>query len=103
MEVVNEYFAAVARRDVDAMAALWAPDGVTHIAGQLDGVGPNAVRAYFEELFAAFPDFALDVRSTVAEGDRAAVHWTATATMTGPLWGVAPTGARVALEGIDVL
>jgi hydroxyacylglutathione hydrolase len=102
-QVVDDYFAALARRDVEAMAALWAPDGVAHIAGQLDGVGPDAVRAYFGELFTTFPDFALEVRSKVVDGDRAAVHWTASATMTGPLWGVEPTGARVTLEGIDVL
>jgi steroid delta-isomerase-like uncharacterized protein len=101
--VVTEYFDALARRDVEAMAALWAPDGVDHIASQVEAVGPNGVRAYFEELFAAFADLALTVRSMVAEGDRVAVHWTATGTMTGPLWGIEPTGARVELEGLDLL
>ena len=66
-----------------------------HIAGQIDAVGPSGVREYFTELFAAFPDFALTVRSTVAEDDRTAVHWTATGTHLGPFWGVEPTGARV--------
>jgi glyoxylase-like metal-dependent hydrolase (beta-lactamase superfamily II)/predicted ester cyclase len=101
--VVTEYFAALARRDAEAIAGLWAPDGVDHIASQVDAVGPNAVRAYFQELFAAFPDFALTVESTTAQDDRVAVHWKASGTMTGPLWGVEPTGARVELEGIDVL
>jgi steroid delta-isomerase-like uncharacterized protein len=101
--VVDEYFAAMARRDPAAMAALWAPDGVDHIAGQVDAVGPAGVRAYFTELFAAFPDLALEVRRTVAEDDRVVVHWTAAGTMLGRLWGVEPTGARIELEGIDVL
>src|SRR5258705_570258 len=100
---VNEYVAALARRDVEAMAALWAPEGEEPIAGQVDAVGPEGVRAYFTELFTAFPDFDLTVRSTPSQDDRAAVHWTATATMAGPLWGVEPTGARVELEGIDLL
>ena len=103
MTVVDEYFEALARRDVEAMAGMWAPDGTDHIAGQVDAVGPSGVREYFTELFAAFPDFALTVRATVAEGDRKAVHWTATATHLGPFWGVEPTGARVELEGIDLL
>src|ERR671924_2177053 len=101
--VVTAYFDALARRDVEAMAALWAPDGTDHIAGQVDAVGPNGVREYFTVLFAAFPDFALTVRSTVSEDDRTAVHWTATATHLGPIWGVEATGARVELEGIDLL
>jgi steroid delta-isomerase-like uncharacterized protein len=103
MPVVDDYFAALARRDADAMAALWAPDGVDHIASQVEAHGPDEVRAYFTELFAAFPDLAVTVRSTTTEGDRTAVHWTATGTMTGPLWGLQPTGARVELEGIDLM
>jgi steroid delta-isomerase-like uncharacterized protein len=101
--VAQEYFDALARHDVEAMAALWAPDGVDHVAGQGDLVGPNGVRAYFEELFGAFPDLAPTVRATVAEGDRVAVHWTAVGTFTGPLWGLEPTGARVQLEALDLL
>jgi steroid delta-isomerase-like uncharacterized protein len=103
MTVVDDYFAALARRDVEAMASLWAPDGEEHISGQVDAVGPGGVREYFTEFFEAFPDFALEVRSTVNEGERAAVHWTAVGTHLGPLWGVEPTGARVDFEGIDLL
>jgi steroid delta-isomerase-like uncharacterized protein len=102
-EVVTQYFDALSRRDVEAMAALWAPDGEEHIASQVDAIGPNGVRAYFTELFTAFPDFALTVQTTVAEGDKVAVHWKATANMTGPLWGLEPTGAHVDIEGIDLL
>ena len=100
---MKDYFDALARRDVEAMAALWAPDGEEHIASQVDAVGPNGVRAYFTELFTAFPDFTLSVETTVAEDDKVAVHWKATANMTGPLWGLEPTGAHVEIEGIDLL
>jgi glyoxylase-like metal-dependent hydrolase (beta-lactamase superfamily II)/predicted ester cyclase len=102
-QVVTDYFAALARRDVPAMAGYWAPDGEEHIASQVDAVGPSGVREYFSELFTAFPDFSLTVQTTVAEGDKVAVHWKASATMTGPLWGLEPTGAHVELEGIDLL
>jgi len=102
-QVVNDYFAALSRRDVEAMAGYWAPDGQEHIAGQVDAVGPSGVREYFSELFAAFPDFSLTVETTVADGDKVAVHWRASATMSGPLWGLEPTGAHVELEGIDLL
>jgi steroid delta-isomerase-like uncharacterized protein len=102
-EIATAYFDAIARRDVEAMAALWAPDGEDHIASQVDAVGPGGVREYFEGVFAAFPDLVTEVRSMVTEGDTTAVHWTATGTHLGTLWGVAPTGARVTFEGIDML
>jgi len=103
MGVAGDYFDALARRDVEAMAALWAPDGDEHIAGQVDAIGPGGVREYFTDFFAAFPDFALEVRSMVTEGSRSAVHWTAVGTHLGPLWGVEATGSRVEFEGIDLL
>src|ERR687895_43242 len=103
MTVVDDYFDALARRDVEAMAELWAPDGDEHIAGQVDAVGPGGVREYFTEFFASFPDFSVEVQSITTEGDRSAVHWTATATHLGSLWGVAGTGARLTFEGIDLL
>ena len=103
MSVAERYFDAIARRDVEAMAALWAPDGVDHIASQVDAVGPAGVREYFTELFAAFPDLDTEVRSMVTEGDTTAVHWVATGTNVGTLWGVEPTGARASFEGIDML
>ena len=53
--VVLAYFDALSRRDVEAMAALWAPDGEEHIASQVDAVGPNGVRDYFTELPSGVP------------------------------------------------
>jgi hydroxyacylglutathione hydrolase len=102
-QVVNDYFDALSRRDVETVAALWAPDGQEHIASQVDTVGPHGVREYFTELFTAFPDFTLRVQTTVAQDDKVAVHWKANATMTGSLWGLEPTGAHIDIEGIDLL
>ena len=40
---MTAYFDALARHDLDAIAAAWAPDGVCHIAGQPDAGGPDGV------------------------------------------------------------
>jgi hydroxyacylglutathione hydrolase len=104
-QVAETYFAALARRDVDAAAACWAPDGVDNFVGQTVAEGPAGVRAFFGELFGAFPDFAFEVESMVAEGDRVAVRWHATGTFAGAssFQGIEPTGARVTLTGLDLL
>jgi glyoxylase-like metal-dependent hydrolase (beta-lactamase superfamily II)/predicted ester cyclase len=104
-EVVTGYFAALARRDLDAAAACWAPDGIDHLIGQAEALGPAGVRAFFGELFAAVPDFAFAVESMVVEGDRVAVRWNATGTFAGEseYQGIAPTGGRVELAGLDLL
>jgi hydroxyacylglutathione hydrolase len=103
--VARRYFAAVAARDVDAMVACWRPGGLDRLHGQADLVAPEGVRAWFEELFAAVPDAAMEVLSTTAQGDRCAVRWRLTGTFAGPgrFQGLEPTGGRLALEGCDLL
>jgi hydroxyacylglutathione hydrolase len=104
-EVAGTYFAALARQDLDAAAACWATDGVDRLVGQSEAQGPQGVRAFFGELFAAIPDFAFEVDTVIAEGDRAAVRWNATGTFAGhaAYQGIEPTGGRIELEGLDLL
>jgi hypothetical protein len=63
--VVDDYFAALARRDVETMASLWAADGDEHIAGQVDAIGPNGVR----ELAALEPSAAWPGHADALKGD----------------------------------
>jgi hydroxyacylglutathione hydrolase len=104
-EVAETYFAALARRDLDAAAACWAPDGVDNLIGQTEAHGPEGVRAFFGELFAAVPDWTFEVERIVAEGDRAAVRWNAAGTFSGDaaMQGIEPTGGPVTMAGLDLL
>jgi glyoxylase-like metal-dependent hydrolase (beta-lactamase superfamily II)/predicted ester cyclase len=103
--VATAYFEAINRRDVEAMVALWRPGGREFIRGQIDTTAPDGVREFFSELFAAVPDFDLRVDDMVVQKDRAAVRWTATGTFCGdsPFKGIQPNGARIRLEGLDLL
>ena len=103
-EVARRYFDALDRRDLDAMAACWAPDGREHIRGQVDTTGPDGVRAYFASLFGAVPDARTEVVAVTAAGERAVVRWRLRGTFGGtPHLGIAATGAPLELEGIDEL
>ena len=104
-QVATSYFDAIAKRDLDAMAACWEPGSLDHLYGMADLRVPEDLRAWFGNLFAAMPDFSMSVADMVAYGEKAAVRWTATGTFTGParFEGLAPTGASVALEGLDLL
>jgi steroid delta-isomerase-like uncharacterized protein len=50
----------------------------------------------------ALPDLHFRVDQQVAEGDRVVTAWTATGTHTGDLMGVAGTGRRVTMAGVDI-
>ena len=101
---MTAYFDALARHDLDAIAAAWAPDGHCHVAGQADASGPDGVRAYWAELYGAAPDLLIKVEALIAEGDQVAVKWSATGTFAGPgsYQGIEPTYARLDLEGLDL-
>ncbi len=72
--------------------------------GQVDAAAPEAVREFLGGIFGAFPDFLFEVVETTVQDDRAAVRWRATGTFAGaPFNGVEATGARIELEGVDVL
>ena len=103
--IAKEYFEAVGNRDVDAMMSMWEPGGKGYIYGMVDLEVPDTYSAWFRNLFRAFPDFRFEVLDIVASGDQAAVGWRATRTINRPatLEGLNPTGARVDVEGIDML
>jgi hydroxyacylglutathione hydrolase len=102
--VARTYFDAVAARDIDAMASCWAPGGIDNIAPIGPLSVPDEMRAMFSELFAAVPDMKFEVLDVVAARHQAAVRWHLNGTFCGGAFqGVEPTGARIDLEGIDLL
>ncbi len=103
-EVARAAFDAVSRRDPDGIVAMGAPGLVDDfvVIGAIRG--HDAVRSFFRELFAAFPDFTMTVDRVVDDDTSAVVQWRAAGTFTGgPFTGIAPTGRRVDIRGVDVM
>jgi predicted ester cyclase len=103
--VAKEYFEAIEVQDVDRMMSMWEPGGKDSIYGMVELEVPGTYSAWFRNLFNAFPDFRFETLDIVAAGEQAAVRWRAEGTFTGParFEGLNPTGARVEIEGIDLL
>lgn len=100
----KKYFTGLADRDLDTAVACWKAGADDHLGPVGPLRAPDGIRAYFEELFAAFPDFEYEILDMVVAGDRAAVRWRAHGGFTGqPLQGVLATGARAEVEGLDLL
>ncbi len=104
-EIAKRYFAALNAHDLDAAVALWQPGAIDRFVGQQELIAPDGVREYFSTLFAAFPDFSLEVLDVTTAKDRTAVRWQGHATFAGPgfFQGFAPNGARIRIEGCDVV
>jgi len=82
---------------------LLADDLVNHSAspGEI-GTKEQAIRR-FEYIWKALPDFAVEIKHQVAEGDKVATLKTFSGTHQGEFMGFPPTGRRVAWEVFDLL
>jgi steroid delta-isomerase-like uncharacterized protein len=103
-----DFLAAWNSRDVDALLALMTEDVVyDDSAWPAQMRGQDDVRAFLTAIWRAVPDltFSFVEHPYVVPGKpKAAFHWRATGTFTGPLDppGYAPTGRSATWEGIDL-
>lgn len=102
-EVAMASFEGAIGRDPDRIVASAHPeDYVDDFVAIGEFRGKEAVRAFFDELFAAMPDFDISVERVVADEGAVAVKWRAEATFSdAPFQGIRPTGRRVTLRGVD--
>ncbi|HXI46612.1 MAG TPA: ester cyclase [Candidatus Acidoferrales bacterium] len=87
------------RRDIDGLVATLTSDCVYEILGtDLRWTGHAGARAFYGELFAAFPDNRFDLTDIVVGPQGVFEAATLTATHLGPFAGLAPTGRPVRLS-----
>ncbi|PSP96659.1 hypothetical protein BRC89_13460 [Halobacteriales archaeon QS_4_70_19] len=104
-ELARRYFGHVSDRDPDAMAAMVAADVVEEFVVLGTYHGREALRSFFEELFAAVPDSSFEVEAIHDVDETTAIgQWQLTGTFEGgPFEGIEPTGEPLDFRGIDVL
>jgi len=81
----------------------WRPTSSTTTLFQGSPPTAKATRQILAAFRSAFPDLNVTTEDIVADGDRVVSRWTARGTHQGELMGIAPTGNRVTIKGIDVL
>jgi len=87
------------RRDIDGLVATLAPDCVYEIVGtDLRWTGHDGARAFYGELFAAFPDNRFDLTDIVIGPQGVFEAATLSATFREPFAGLAPTGRPIRLS-----
>jgi steroid delta-isomerase-like uncharacterized protein len=104
-DIAKRYFEAISAHDLDAATACWAPGAIDRFVGQQELTAPDGVRAYFAEAYDAFPDFTIEIVEMTTYKTRTAVRWIARGTFAGPgmFQGFLPNGAKIEIEGCDVL
>lgn len=74
---------------------------VGHDPVRTKGVSLDDAKQIAESFRAGFPDLRCSVNDVVTEGSRVVCRWRMTGTHQGPFLGFAPTGKRVAFDGIS--
>jgi steroid delta-isomerase-like uncharacterized protein len=93
-------FENINQRDSSVLKQGWTADTVVRFPDRTC-TGADEIAAYFDEAYAAMPDWHMEVVSIAADGDDVFVHWHLTGTHTGPLLGIEPTGKPLAVDGMD--
>ena len=91
------------KREFHLVPELLAADGIGHLEGGQDIVGPAAFEAYQAEFLQAIPDIRLTVVNLLADGDDVCIHWQARGTHQGPGFGLKATGSPLAFHGVTWL
>ena len=93
-DIVNTHDPAPLRAVLSAESRLRLPDA-THR-------GVEEILGFWDALFAAVPDLTVTMQAMAEQGGTVFVRWTLTGTHSGTAWaGVAATGARIDLDGVD--
>jgi steroid delta-isomerase-like uncharacterized protein len=99
-ELVRWAFEMLNQHDVAPLEQFWTSDTVERFPDRTCR-GPEEIARYFEDAFAAIPDFHMDIVAMAEEGEDVFVHWRLTGTHQGPLLGIEPTGKKLAIDGMD--
>ena len=99
-ELAQQIFAAINAHDVEALKEIWADDVEERFPDKTCR-GKAELAAHFEGLFAALPDFRMELVSSVEEGETVFARWKLTGTHRGVFNGIDPTGNTITLDGMD--
>ncbi|MGH3614120.1 MAG: ester cyclase [Pseudonocardia sp.] len=89
--------------DVDAAVnTLFAENAVDHDPAPGQGQGREGYRTFFHTLATAFPDARIEPVAMVADDEHVCLAYTLTGTHQGDFIGVAPTGRRIEVRGLQI-
>lgn len=100
-EIIRRFEAAFAANDGPVIDELCDPGLVDH--NPVPGFEPNLTgfKQAVDLYHSAFPGYENDLHAVIGDGDMVATLWTVTGTHKGELFGIAPSGKTVTVEGMN--
>jgi steroid delta-isomerase-like uncharacterized protein len=88
--------------DVDEAVKSFAEDCLDHDPAPDQGPGRDGFKQFFTALRSAFPDAHIEPAHLLADEENVAIAYTLTGTHEGEFLGIAPTGKRIEVRGLQI-
>ena len=102
LQTLAKFAEAVNTGQFDLFEETVSIENIDHDPARGQVPGPEGYRVFFEGLRAAFPDLSVALETSVADEDSIAIAYTLSGTQNGPLMGIAPTGRRMKIRGMQI-
>ena len=102
-QIAKELVLAFNRHDTSGIMTLFAEKGSFRDAILEEPLYGEDAAKYFDEVFAAFPDFNVEVLSITADDQQAVIEWNLRGTFEGEFQGMRPTGNSFLFSGASIL
>ncbi len=101
--IARQAYEAINRKNLDTLDEVVASDMTDHDPGPGQAPGLEGLKQLLASLNSAFPDYHVDVEDMIAEGDKVVARLSTSGAHQGEFMGIAPTGNRVVVSGIEIL
>ncbi|MGA2098565.1 MAG: ester cyclase [Candidatus Acidiferrum sp.] len=102
MAILGKFAEAVNTGKLDLFNDAVSAENVDHDPARGQARGPEGYRAFFSGMRTAFPDLHVALETLVADDESLAFAYTLTGTHKGPLMGIAPTGKKIRIRGMQI-
>ena len=96
------YEEAISQNKPEVFDEIMSADIIDHAPLPEQAPGLEGFKGVFILMLSAFPDYQSTVEDQIAEGDKVVTRFSSQGTHQGEFMGIAPTGNRVRVTGIDI-
>ncbi|MGC1919531.1 MAG: ester cyclase [Acidobacteriaceae bacterium] len=102
LAALGKFAEAVNKGNFDLFREAVATQCVDHDPGPGQGPGPEGYRKFFSAMRKAFPDLSVGLETMLADEESVAFAYTMKGTHQGVLMGIAPTGKKMSIRGVQI-
>ncbi len=102
LAILGKFSEAVITGNFDLFNETVAIGNIDHDPAPGQVPGPEGYRAFFQGMRDAFPDLSVVLETLVADEDSVAIAYTLSGTQKGPILGVAASGRKIKIRGVQI-